>query len=647
MSLNKHFQNQLDSSNCEFLPEDIKNNVLSDFHTMSQLDIDNNADQNQFFMVRNHVQEIVNLVFNRKLNDNTSRAIAAEVFRNRENAPIGTLLELIQATELALKKMIPDYIRPKIAYPQPMAIEERPEYDIGRWVMATREIYNLMNKGYSQDQAEKNITGNWEVREKMDYEQWLKFYKDKTPEKYPKLAAEDHGENLFLANLPLGVGALRARTNNSGKFPNPISSDQYNSKVSPGLTQNLPESDVASARDKIEGQRKKLISRLNSAEKMLASLDGQLFAGDDQELMLKLLQDLKRRIQIANKLTAKSSLFEDYIYRTANFLKVKGKDDAANFFYKIAQFGEGPADGGLDLGESEVPGEEAAPQAVSDDGNKQETYECLKEFFANLKEGIDDENSPEEKKPEELKPNPTALNIPPPAVPAPPAKATASIEDNIKLGMGYWHKNAQMAPAAPAPKQLRTAPPKRPNNELEAVEGVVPEDNTEDVIDAALKNVSINDVISRLEMLVSIYNKREIARQLAILDIMMDRIGLSSFFPALGEAMSKALESNQYIGSRLEGVLTKLKGSLEVAGASEWMEVKQQNNPETANIRRNLQEKEDEEKRRKEMRKQQDIAKMEGGAAGPDVGPAAVPVGESVDLQRPAKVERAPRIDVR
>ena len=175
----------------------------------------------------------------------------------------------------------------------------------------------------------------------------------------------------------------------------------------------------------------------------------------------------------------------------------------------------------------------------------------------------------------------------------------------------------------------------------------MPEDNTEDVIDAALKNVSINDVISRLEMLVSIYNKREIARQLAILDIMMDRIGLSSFFPALGEAMSKALESNQYIGSRLEGVLTKLKGSLEVAGASEWMEVKQQNNPETANIRRNLQEKEDEEKRRKEMRKQQDIAKMEGGAAGPDVGPAAVPVGESVDLQRPAKVERAPRIDVR
>jgi hypothetical protein len=113
--------------------------------------------------------------------------------------------------------------------------------------------------------------------------------------------------------------------------------------------------------------------------------------------------------------------------------------------------------------------------------------------------------------------------------------------------------------------------------------------------------------------------------------------------------MSKALESNQYIGSRLEGVLTKLKGSIEVPGASEWIEPKTvEMNPETTNIRNSLQQKEDEEQKRKELRKQQDLAKMQGGAAGPDVGPAAVPVGESADLQKPVStIERAPRIDVR
>jgi hypothetical protein len=130
---------------------------------------------------------------------------------------------------------------------------------------------------------------------------------------------------------------------------------------------------------------------------------------------------------------------------------------------------------------------------------------------------------------------------------------------------------------------------------------------------------------------------------------MMDRLGLSSFFPALGEAMGKALESNQYIASRLEGVLTRLKGSINIPGANEWINSQPaEANPQTAGIRNNLEQKDQEEQQRKEMRKQQDIAKMKGGAAGPDVGPAAVPVGESADLQKPvSRIERAPKIDVR
>ena len=637
MTFNEHFQRQVDSANCECLPQDIRDGVLSDFDTMSQLGIDNDEDQNRFFLVRNHVPEIAHLIFKVKLNDPTALAVAAEVFRNKEKAPIGTLLQLIEATDLALKKMVPGHIRPKIAYPQPGSISELPKYDIGRWVTATREIYGLISKGHNPDQAKKSVIGNWEAKEQMDYEQWLKFYKERTPEKYPKLAQD----GLFLANLPIGVDSLRAR-HRSGKFPNPIGDMRTEL---PGM----PQGDVNSARDKIEGQRRKLISRLNSAEKMLASMDGQLFAGDDQELMLKLLQDLKRRIQTANKLTSSSSLFVDQIYRAANLLKAKGKNGAAGFFYKLAQLDPSGAS-------PDVPGTTEIP---SPEGNKDDTYQCLKEFFDNLERGVSDkDDTPEERKAERshetppLPPAPAgvpAVEAPPPTPQPSATQAAASIEvsDLIKIGLGYWHPRSKFAQEAPPPPP---SPPDVPPNVVEAPPPAenTPEDNTEDVIDAALKGVSINDVVNRLEMLVSIYNKREIARQLAILDIMMDRLSLSSFFPALGEAMSKALESNQYIGSRLEGVLTKLKGSIEVPGASEWIEPKiVEMNPKTTNIRNNLQQKEDEEQKRKELRKQQDLAKMQG-AAGPDVGPAAVPVGESADLQKPVStIERAPKIDVR
>ena len=605
--------------------------------------------------------------------------------RNREKIPVGTLLELIEAIDLALKKMVPNDHRPKLAYPQPATREELPHYDLGRWVDATRKMYGLMVQGYTQDQAKAAVLGNWERREKMDYEQWARWYKERGPEKYPKLASFD--DALMLGGIP--IGALQSR------LPNAIQGGQGHApKVSPGLPQYLPHSqnDTSDVRDRIEGQRKKLISRLNSAEKMLASMDGQLFAGDDQEVMLQLLQDLKRRIQTANKRTVKSSLFEDHIYRAANQLKVQGREKAAGFFYKLAQLPPPPGDmgGGGDMGDLPGMGDMsgaagAPPEGLGGGDAKAETHDLLKEFFDNLKRGVSDpDDEPEERAaiekakhappppapppPAPAAPAPAAPTPEPPAPPGAPGAATAAkLDTQIKLGMGVWQPlksfaqaapvpppvPAAPAPAAPPPEAPVAAPAPTPEPEPEVVvEETEPEepastDNTDDVIEAALKNVSINDVISRLEMLVSIYNQREISRQLAILDIMMDRIGLASFFPALGEAMSKALEANQYIGSRLEGVLTKVKGSVDVPGTSEWVDAKpKEANPETENIRQRLEQQKKEEDRHKEQRKQQEIAKMEGRPA-PSPAPAETQIGDAADLQRPSRVEKAPRLEVR
>jgi len=655
--LNKHFKKQFDSSNCSLLPKNIADSVRSDFEIMSSIGIDNDEDQNVFFHIRHHVPDIIRLVFNGKFNDKINDAISAEVFRSREKFPTNTLLGLIEATDLALKKMIPPNLRPKIAYPQPGARQHLPQYDIGRWVAATREIYGLMVKGYDNEDAKKHVIGNWESREKMDYEQWLKFYKERVPEKYPKLAYDD---TLSLGGLPVEV--LQAKMHlNKGKFPNPIAGGEGNAqKRSPGLPQLPSEGDNNSVRDKIETQRKKLVSRLNSAEKMLASMDGQMFAGDDQELMLKLLQDLKRRIQIANKRTAKSTLFEDHIYRTANHLKLNGKDKAADFFFKIAQFGDMPGGPGGPPDMGSPPG--GAPGGGEDDAAKKETHDLLQEFFDNITRGISDkDDTPEkreelEKKEKEGPGGGAPPGAPPPPSPGgpggpggpPPPSAATKIQDQIKLGKGFWNQS-KFAQVPPAPAPVPPAPPKDVIVQEEPAED--PADNTDDVIEAALKNVSVQDVISRLEMLVSIYNQREISRQLAILDIMMDRLGLASFFPALGEAMSKALEANQYIGNRLEEILGKIKGSVDVPGASEWIEAAPAPNPQTAGIRNRLEQEEAEEEKRREMRKQKDLAKMQPGAGiptGPESAAAAGPsLAESVDLQRPARVEKAPPIRTR
>ncbi len=649
--MNNHLKKQLDSNNCAFLPKDVMDGVNADFEIMSHLGIDNDEDQNKFFLVCNHVPEVLNLIFKTKLNDKMERLVAAEVFRNKEKAPIGTLLELIEAVDLALKKMVPQNIRPKLAYPQVKDRQQFPQYDVSRWVEATKKIYGLMSKGHSSAQARESVIGNWERREQMDYEQWLKFYKERVPEKYPKLAF-DLSEPL-LGGLPVNtLKAIMPTPNGQG----------HATKVSPGFPQHLP-NDINEVRDTIESQRKKLVGRLNAAEKLLSSMDGQLFAGDDQELMLKLLQDLKRRIQTANKRTVKSSLFKDHIYRTANLLKLQGKDEAAGFFLKIAQFGDLGAPIGAGL-----PGLPGAPAGGSDEpavesgkGNKQETHDLLKEFFDNIKRGVDDpDDTVEERekleKGEELPTTPepapaSPSDTPPPPPPPPPPPATASfVDDQIKIGGGYWQpivKSAQMAPPRPAPvtpTPARTVPVPQQVS-VEGGEDSIDDDNTDDVIEAALRNVTTEDVVNRLEMLVSIYNKRELSRQLGILDIMMDKLGIAAYFPSLGEAMSKALEANQYIGNRLGEILSRIKGSVDSPGASEWIEVSNEENPATAGLRSRLDQEKAKDEQRKELRKQQDLAKMQGGAV-----PTAAPptsIGEAADLQRPSRVEKAPKLEVR
>jgi hypothetical protein len=658
--MNEHFRRQYDSANCALLPADVKDAVRDDFEVMSHLGIDNDEDQNKFFLIRNHVPEVVHLIFNSKLNDKTARAVAAEVFRNREKNPIGTLLELIEATDLALKKMVPPELRPKIAYPQPGPRNQLPQYDVGRWVDATRYIYSLMAKGHSQEQAKQSVIGKWEHREQMDYEHWLKFYKERVPEKYPKLAQDNFAGGL--GGIPIDI--LQANIRGSRRFPAPFPGglDPQTHKVPPGLPQRT-EGDSDPVRDTIEGQRRKLISRLNAAEKLLYSSEGQLFAGEDQELMLKLLQDLKRRIQISNKRTVRSSLFEDHIFRVANLLKLQGRDEPAAFFYKIAQLPPPPPGlGGGDFLENLGGGGGGAPPdaaAPSGGENKQETHDLLKEFFDALKRGVSDkDDTPEEReeaKKEENSPAPSSP--PPPSSEAPPPQATAlfEVDEQIKLGMGYWTPElrafAQAAPVPPRPPAAPAAPAAVPVEDVVVdPEEDVPEqnrDNTDDVIEAALKNVNVNDVINRLEMLVSVYNRREISRQLAILDIMMDRLGLASFFPALGEAMSKALEANQYIGNRLQEILGKVKSSVEAPGSDEWVEITPENHPqETEGVRQRLQQNIDKEEARKEMRKEREVARMEGGEPGP-APQAARPVGEEAELQRPSRVEKAPPIRTR
>ena len=75
-------------------------------------------------------------------------------------------------------------------------------------------------------------------------------------------------------------------------------------------------------------------------------------------------------------------------------------------------------------------------------------------------------------------------------------------------------------------------------------------------------SATVQDVLEVLEPLSQKLREREFIRDLSKVDMMLDALNIASHFPELGEAQAKALELNIYVGTRVERVISKLKGGL-------------------------------------------------------------------------------------
>ncbi len=629
--INDYFFKKIKGSAFDYIDEDDIGEYLADIIQMSALGVSSPEEELSMRRIQHDVPDVLNDIVGPDFESTPAvmDALYRELYNNKDKYDLSDILQVFCSIAKAAEAVgIPlnddatgSCNLNKMAYPQGYAGEQqKPSYDISRWMQATKDIYSRVQRGKPYLEAMNEVTSKWDKMEKLDYKHWLKFYDEGADKKYPKLAtAEYHGDNGYF--LP------------AAELPVPPREDKEQ-KV-----------DRAQVRDGIEAHRSKILGRLSAAERLLCSLDGQSFAGDDQEFMLKLLQDLKRKVQTANKISIKSALFEDYIFRAGNYIKdVRGSKKGKAFFYKIAQdFGDPfagatPPMGG-DMG--------SAP------GGNLSQDEALAMFFARIEDGLYDRD--DRKEFDEYEKSKTPMTQAPSAPPVAQAFADYDIVVTAQMGMPDEDISIGTAEAAPPedkPSQQReklapdVAPPMPVPQDGDITvteeEAVGPEDKTGDIIDDALEHVTIDDAINLLEMLVGVYKQREIPRQLSKLDMVMDQLGLVAFFPQLGEAQSKALETTQYVSTRLEDILGKLKGSIQSSEADSWVEKEREVDPQTLAVQNELQESQEKEKQRKEMRKQKSDEKL-------DKGPAAGGVGEQnqQELSQPTPVEPGKAVQVR
>ena len=192
-----------------------------------------------------------------------------------------------------------------------------PPRDTYKWIEAVKDIYYRERTGQDKRSAILQTIAKWDEMEKKDFFNWLKFYEEGAHLKY-KVAQQMWYEGI-----------------NPG-YILPFKKDPSTAPDANAAEDSLDEISTSEKKRIIEQQRKKIIGRLDSTEKLLRSDEGQMFAGKEFETLLEIIYQLKKKIQLINKKSASTKLYDDMIVREANLLQRKGFSKAAGVLYKLA-----------------------------------------------------------------------------------------------------------------------------------------------------------------------------------------------------------------------------------------------------------------------------------------------------------------------
>lgn len=513
----------------------------------------------------------------------------------------------------------------------------QPQRDTKKWIKAAQEFYFLKHQGYDPLQSFEQITYGWERLEKMDFESWLKFYQEGAHNKY-KVAGE---QEIPMINKQNKIAQMSywEDVNRAGYFVPMPQENKADAPQQTNVPQNIdklrnqethPDVSQAQKREVIEIQRNKIIGRLDSAEKLLRSQEGALFAGNEFEGLLEIIYQLKKKIHMVNKLSVSSRLYEDMIVREANILNHKGLIKSASLLHSIAQSipsaaeannplqfsgnpgnipGEGPGltpPGAGPFSDTSAPSDPTgqaippAPPGIAAGKNPgtppgqaeaNAPSEGIKEFL----EGLDTANDTFDTDDEE------------------------GAEDVLEVYDQDLVITAQELPLKNPPIVDRVNPNVQEN---------IPNDKDfDELLDTAFAGLSINDVVVKLEDVAKVFKVREIPRQLAFIDLMLNQLGLASLFPSLAEAINKSLESNQYISTRVDEILSRLRGTLKTNDI-DLTGNEQESNPAGQQAKEQLMQENDQEKARKKMRKDQENQELNPTKITPEVDIAGDMAGE-------------------
>lgn len=540
-----------------------------------------------------------------------------------------------------------------------------PVRNMDRWVKGMRDIYASIRKGTDAKEAFLQTTSTWDDMEKLQFKDWMKFYQGNGQDKY--IAAGISND---------GLKAITAQHQLQSTLPQPR---RYEEPSLPNAMEERIEKE-----QRLKDWKGALLSRLYAAEKILGkNPDLQLELqqqGLDVRKLLSTLHWLTEEIQTA-RLRRSSALLTAMVIKNANRLLFDGNVLEARALVRIALTDEASLDRQDLINSSKIlmEGMEMAGKALrTHQKDMGEELMVLAQMVQN-EMGVTSPTNPQGIAPMNPADTVSALQPLAPSGDSPSpnfGKVEVPEGDEDSIAMKEFLKNlsgedsakvddedddgddvnkaaktlyhfevlAQAAPPQatlpPPPQELQPATDPLPDIEVSdlpeqhliAPDSVI---NIDDNFNKALQNVKVPDIIMRLEGVAKLFKNREISRQLSIIDLMMDSVGIAPFFPSMAETMQKSLEANQYCQTRVEDILAKLRGTV-TTPISRSVQDQVIEDPTESAVKEKLQQQELAEQAKKEKKRQADLEEAAPAA------PLPQPIGEKAQQELAGPAELPP-----
>lgn len=464
-----------------------------------------------------------------------------------------------------------------LAYPNTEYIPVAGQRDINKWINIFKQIYLKQKEGIANQIAIKQLTYDWNPTEIYDFTNWIKFYKENNHIKYKT------AQNYYIND---GMPGYFVPNNK------PIIQQEQQPQTDVNYLKKIIDDEDTHIADR-QKQKEKILSRLQAAKKIL-SKNRKIFNDDEYDKLISSLLDLEKQVLNLKKKSCSLKTYEDLIIRKANILDHCGYKDASIFLEKIAD-ATPIKDSSSDSSES-PPAPSLAPPSVPPPASPQMSSVTS----ASPPPILDDSSSFNDLKDDS----------------GSKSKAISNFMKNFKLAstnnlkyteeiiLNYDDHDDDLflseAQIVDDSKKQSLVTDKDPKINLENKEI----SNFNLMFDSVFSKVKVKDVIEKLEELSNIFKIREIPRQLAIIDIMLDSLGFASFFPSLSEAANKSLESNNYISSRIEDILSRLKGAIKQTNLNLLDESAIALDPESDTIKETIKQQLNKEKEQKQLKKE-------------------------------------------